>query len=249
MGTVEQLRAAGCVFAEEEAALLLGAAASGPELAELVRRRCAGLPLEPLLGWVEFRGRRLEVGPGVFVPRRRTEFLAELADAACAAGGSPAVLLELCCGVGPVVATCGPVTAYAVELDPVAADYARSNAPQAGVLIGDLFTPLPPALRGTITVIAANAPYVPSAEVAMMPREAREHEPLATHDGGPDGLDLHRRIAARAPMWLAPGGMLLIETSRAQAGGTATAMQHAGLRTEIETDDDRAATVVIGTLN
>ena len=242
MDVVAELRAAGCVFAEEEAVLLIDAA-SGTDLQALVRRRCAGEPLEHLLGWSEFRGRRLAVGPGAFVPRRRTELLAELAD-----GAAPSVLVELCCGVAPVAATSEAAQVFAVDIDPVAASFARINAPAATVLVGDLYSPLPTALRGRVDVIAANAPYVPTGAIATMPREARDHEPRRALDGGHDGLVLHRRIAVDAPRWLRRGGVVLIETGRLQAGSTAAALRSAGLAAHIETDDERQATVAVGVL-
>src|SRR5258707_4560965 len=83
---VAVLRAAGCVFAEEEARLLLAAAGSPTELSDLVQRRSSGVPLEYVLGWAEFCGLRMVVAPGVFVPRRRTEFLVEQAAALTPAG-------------------------------------------------------------------------------------------------------------------------------------------------------------------
>ena len=82
---------------------------------------------------------------------------------------------------------------------------------------GDLFGALPAGLRGRVDVLIANAPYVPTAEIANMPPEAREHEPLVALDGGADGLDVQRRITACARDWLTPGGSLLIETSVRQA--------------------------------
>ena len=86
---------------------------------------------------------------------------------------------------------------------------------------GDLYDPLPARLRGRVDVLAVNAPYVPSADIGTMPQEARLHEPRACLDGGADGLEVQRRVAAAAPQWLAPGGHLLIETSRRQAPQTA----------------------------
>ncbi|TWS25107.1 putative protein N(5)-glutamine methyltransferase [Tsukamurella sputi] len=240
MNVIGELRAAGCAFAEREAELL-ESAASGPDLEALVRRRCAGEPLEHLLGWVEFRGRRLTVGPGVFVPRRRTELLSELAD-------GTGVLVELCCGAGPVAATSAAAKTYAVDIDRTAAEYAARNAPDATVLVGDLFAPLPGALRGTVDVIAANAPYVPTAAIATMPPEARDNEPHRALDGGPDGLTLHRRIAMDAPRWLRSGGRVLIETGRQQATYTVAALRAVGLLTHIEIDDDRQATVAVGVM-
>src|SRR5918993_4559434 len=106
---VNRLRAAGCVFAEDEAALLLeaveGRPDAGDELEGLVVRRVAGEPLEQLLGWAEFAGRRILVEPGVFVPRRRTEFLAAEAaplTPAAASDGHLAVVVDLCCGAGAI---------------------------------------------------------------------------------------------------------------------------------------------------
>ena len=94
---------------------------------------------------------------------------------------------------------------------------ARTNVPAATAHLGDLYDALPGRLRGRIDVLAANAPYVPTDRIADMPPEARDHEPRAALDGGADGVDLHRRIAAGAPDWLAPGGVLLVETSPGQA--------------------------------
>ena len=91
-----------------------------------------------------------------------------------------------------------------------------------------------------------NAPYVPTAEIGFMPPEARLHEPAVALDGGPDGVGIHRRVAAGAPGWLAPGGSLLIETSERQAPLTRAAMVAAGLATTMANDDDLDATVVIG---
>lgn len=96
---VGKLRAAGCVFAEEEAELLCADAADESALAELTRRRTLGEPLELVLGWAEFHGLRIAVEPGVFLPRRRTEFLAECAARLLAPGD---VAVDLCCGAGPV---------------------------------------------------------------------------------------------------------------------------------------------------
>ena len=89
---------------------------------------------------------------------------------------------------------------------------------------------------------------MPTDEIALMPPEAREHEPPVALDGGADGLDVQRRVAAAAPRWLAPGGSLLIETSERQAPSTAAAMAEAGLVARTERSDDLDATAVVGTL-
>ena len=106
----------------------------------------------------------------------------------------------------------------------------------------------PRELRGRVAVLVANAPYVPTEAIGLMPPEARDHEPLVALDGGPDGLDVQRRIIAEAPEWLAADGHLLIETGRQQAPITAALMTAAGLTARIETDDDLDATAVLGRL-
>jgi release factor glutamine methyltransferase len=249
--TVAALRTAGCVFAEEEARLLLASASSPAELAELVRRRADGQPLEVVLGWAEFCGLRVAVDAGVFVPRRRTEFLVEQAVARARPGS---VVLDLCCGTGALglaVATAvGRLELHSADVDPVALRCAARNlAPVGGRLYaGDLYDALPQALRGSIEVILANAPYVPTDAIELMPPEARDHEPRIALDGGPDGVEVHRRVAAGAPRWLAPGGSLLIETGEEQAVHTAAAMTAAGLSTHTAHSDEWACTVVIGDL-
>jgi release factor glutamine methyltransferase len=241
-----RLRAAGCVFAEDEAQLLLEAADTPALLGELVDRRCAGEPLEYLLGWVSFRGRRVAIDRGVFVPRRRTEYLAQLA---AGFAGDGDVVVDLCCGCGAIGAAVAAevpgVELHAADVDPAAVRCARRNLP-GPVYCGDLYAALPGSLRGRVNLLLVNAPYVPSGRVPLLPPEARDHEPRAAYDGGCDGLDVHRRVSAEAASWLAPGGRLLIEVGTDQVP-TATAMlARDGLIPQVETCDDLAATVVIG---
>jgi release factor glutamine methyltransferase len=316
---VGRLRAAGCVFAEEEARLLAGSAPTQAGLAAMVDRRAAGVPLEHVLGWAEFCGLRIAVDPGVFVPRRRTECLVREAVSLArrgpgragpvisdpgsgsgrpgsgsgrpgsgsgrpgsgigghgsavdhpgqASGQPPIVVVDLCCGSGAVgaalAAELGNVELYAADVDPAAVACARRNLrtdagtpPGSGlaghearcrarVYQGDLYDALPSGLRGQVRILTANVPYVPTQEVAMLPPEAREHEPLAAVDGGPDGLDVLRRVAAGARSWLAPGGHLLVETSDRQASRAAEAFARAGLAARIAGCADLDATVVIG---
>ncbi|KHL03027.1 hypothetical protein LK10_10635 [Sinomonas humi] len=248
------MRAAGCVFAEEEARLLLEAADDdATRLEALVQRRVGGEPLEYVVGWAEFGGLRISVAPGVFVPRRRSVLLAR--EAATLAGTTTdrtAVVVDLCCGsgaVGALVAHAVPgIELYAADIDPAAVEVASVNiAPYAGhAFVGDLFDPLPASIKGRVDVVAANAPYVPSEAIALMPPEARDYEPLIALDGGEDGLAIQRRVAEAAVPWLAPGGALLIETSKQQASTTAALLKEAGLRTRIVRDPEIGGTVVIG---
>lgn len=245
---VTTLRDAGCVFAEEEARLLLSAAPTTTDLATMVRQRAAGVPLEYVLGWAEFGGMRIAVEPGVFIPRRRTEFLV---GQAATVGKPHSIVVDLCCGSGALgvalAAALGTVELYAADIDPVAVQCARRNIASAGgrVYQGDLYESLPAALRGRVDIILANVPYVPTAEVALLPPEARLHEPRASLDGGTDGLDILRRVSAAAPRWLAPGGHLLFETSKNQAPLAADIVARSGLTPQVVTSDEHDATVVL----
>ncbi|MDR7299869.1 putative protein N(5)-glutamine methyltransferase [Haloactinomyces albus] len=247
---VTRLRAAGCVFAEDEARLLLSTARTPVDLSSMVDRRAAGLPLEVVLGWAEFCGLRITVESGVFVPRRRSEFLVHQTVALTR---PRAVVVELCCGSGAlgaaVAAALGQVELYAVDTDPTAVRCARGNIAAAGgqAYVGDLYDPLPATLRGRVDVLVVNAPYVPTEEIELLPPEAREHEPQVALDGGADGLDVQRRVATAAPLWLAPGGHLLIETSKHQAPQTIETVAGNGLIPQVSSSDDLDATVVIAT--
>lgn len=247
---VTRLRTAGCVFAEDEARLLTETARTPAELDDMVRRRADGLPLEHVLGWAEFCGMRVHVDPGVFVPRRRTEFLV---GQAVAVAPPRAVVVDLCCGsgaLGAATATAHDVgELYAADIDPAAVRCARRNlAPLGGeVYEGDLFDPLPAGLRGRVDVLAANVPYVPSGSVGLLPPEARVHEPRAALDGGDDGLDVLRRVAANAPSWLAPGGSLLAETSEQQAEAASAVLAASGLVPRVVSSEELYATVLVGT--
>ena len=237
---VARLRAAGCVLPEDEARLLADAASTTAELSEMVARRVDGVPVEQIVGWAEFCGLRIAVAPDVFVPRRRTELLAREAAGHARAGS---VVLDLCCGsgaVGAAVAVLVPgVELHAADVDPAAVACARRNLASYGgrVYQGDLFRPLPVGLFGAVDVLVVNAPYVPTAEVALLPPEAREHEPLVALDGGADGLDVHRRVAAGAGQWLASGGVLLAECSERQAPVLVDVYSGAGLTTTVVADD------------
>jgi release factor glutamine methyltransferase len=247
------------VFAEDEAGLLAGQTSDQVELAELVRRRAAGEPLEYVLGWAEFAGLRIELEPGVFVPRRRTEFLvdqaAQLAGTGTGAGtGAGGIAVDLCCGSGALgaalVRRVRLRALHAADLDPAAVRCAARNlAPVGGqVHQGDLYDALPTGLRSLVDVLLANVPYVPTGEIALLPAEARLHEARVALDGGSDGLDLLRRVAAGAPDWLAPGGYLLSEVSERQVPAALAVLTEAGLEASSVSSEEFAATVVIGTV-
>jgi release factor glutamine methyltransferase len=236
---VDRLRAAGCVFAEEEAEVILSSAGTADEVERMVAQRVQGAPLEIVVGWAELGGIRFAVKPGVFVPRRRTEFLVELGRAL-----KPGVLLDLCCGSGAVGAAIGAAELHATDIDPVAVECARLNV-RGSVYLGDLFEPLPAGLAGRVDLVTLIAPYVPTDEIELLPREARLYEPAVTLDGGADGLAIVRRVAAEAARWLAPGGSLLTELSEAQAPAAVQLFEAGGLSARVEHDEERWATVVV----
>lgn len=265
---VARLRAAGCVLAEEEAALLTAEAADDDALERLVARRVAGEPLEHVLGWAEFLGLRVAVGPGVFVPRRRTEALAlearrllgprdgrppgrhEGHDGAAEDGHGRAVVVDVCCGSGALglaVAVAHDVELHAADVDPAAVAAARRNLAAVGGTVheGDLLDALPHRLRGRVDLLLANVPYVPSDAVELLPAEARDHEPRVALDGGPGGLDVLRRVAAAATSWLRGGGHLLTEVSDRQAAEAVRVLAGHGLEARTVRRDD--AVVVVGT--
>jgi len=252
---IQRLRAAGCVYAEDEARLLCGEAHTPTELEEMVQRRVNGEPLEVVVGWAEFHGLRVHLERGVFVPRRRTEFLVERAIELC---GASAVVVDLCCGAGALgVAVAGavneayprtPVELHASDVEHPAVECARRNVSPLGgsVYEGDLFEPLPRSLLGRVDVLLANVPYVPSEEIALLPPEARDHEPRVTLDGGADDLGVLRRVAADARAWLAPGGHLFVETSERQAAAAVRIVADGGLLASVMRSEDEDATVIVG---
>jgi release factor glutamine methyltransferase len=252
-GLVARLRAAGCVFAEDEAALLESAPVTAEEREEMVVRRVAGEPLELILGWAEFCGLRIRVAPGVFVPRQRSALMVELACRTAERGAARKVL-DLGCGTGAlgaaIAARLPDAEVWATDIDPAAVECARENLDKLDhrnrrVLLGDLYDPLPHDLE--LDVIVANAPYVPSDQIRNMPPEARDHEHRVALDGGADGLDVQRRVIEQAPKHLAPGGVLVIEAGQEQAPITASLMRKQGLVAEIHHDEDLYATAVTGT--
>jgi release factor glutamine methyltransferase len=251
---VAQLRAAGCVFAEAEAALVMAQAKSDTELDAMIARRVGGEPLEYVLGWAEFGGLRVAVGPPVFVPRRRSELLVRESVAILRSTISERrpVVVDLCCGSGAIgaaiLAAVPAALVHASDIDAAALRFARRNLAGTGAAVhrGDLFDALPVSLRARVDVVVANVPYVPSNEIAMMPTEARSHEARHALDGGKDGLDLVRRATQGASRWLRPGGWLLIEIGVGQVAGALEAFVRGGLRPRIVADGDLSATIVVG---
>ncbi|MCD1285923.1 MULTISPECIES: putative protein N(5)-glutamine methyltransferase [unclassified Brevibacterium] len=247
---MSELRAAGCVFAEEEAAILLVAATSAPATLDgMLARRVAGEPLEQIVGWVEFAGHRLTVVPGVFVPRQRTTLLAEHTTRVLRMAEDAAVLVEAFCGIGPVASTVARVlpgtTIHLGDRDQRALDCARANVGTgAGIHLLDCLSGLPSELAGRVAVICAVPPYVPESAREFLPREATDHESPNALFGGADGLDLVRRLIAESLDWLRPDGTVLIEVGHGQTETAAAYARELGYTTHSHLGEDEQTAVL-----
>jgi release factor glutamine methyltransferase len=213
----ETLARAGCVAAIDEADELLACAAvSGADLDSLVGRRLQGEPLAWITGEARFGGVTVAVDPGVYVPRWQSVELARRATARLDARGTA---VDLCTGSGAVAAALGAARPgariVATDSDARAVACARANGVDAR--LGDLFAPLPRSLHRSVDVVVAVVPYVPSADLGLLPRDTLRHEDTAHYDGGSDGTDVLRRVVAESPDFLRPGGALVVELGGEQA--------------------------------
>lgn len=237
---VRSLAEGGCVAPDAEADALLRASLSGAgSLDELLARRLRGEPLAWITGSVDFCGLRLRVDPGLFVPRPQTEALARRAAARLPAAG---VAVDLCTGTGAVAAVLASAypsaTVVATDIDPIAVACARRNGVLA--IAGDLDGPLSPTFLGRVDVLTAVAPYVPTDELHLLPRDVLAHEPHRALDGGPRGTTVLLRAARAAPRWLRPGGVILLELGGDQADEVARTLAQAGLsEIRVHQDADR----------
>lgn len=221
-----RLAAAGCVAPEEEAEELVAAAPDPAALESLLHRRERGEPLAWITGLVRFCGHPVRVDRGVYVPRPQTEELARRAAAALA-GSRRRRAVDLCTGTGAVAVhlreSVPGATVAGVDIDGRAVRCARRNGVPA--IRANLAAPLG---TGTVDVLTAVAPYVPTASIPLLPADVRDHEPRRALDGGPDGLHVVRRIVTSAARVLAPAGWLLLEIGGAQDQLLAPALDRAG---------------------
>lgn len=197
-------------------------AARARRYSNLIRRRAGGEPMAHILGWMEFRGLRIRVRPGAFVPRQSSEFTVEQAARRLRPRRKP-VAVDMATGIGPIaLAIAASVRSAEVHGTDISADalrQARQNARDLRLKNvefhrGDLFASLPSRIRGRVDVVTAHAPYVPRGEIGHLPLEIRGFEPEATlTDFSEHGLGMLTRIAEEAPEWLRPGGWVLLEVS------------------------------------
>jgi release factor glutamine methyltransferase len=229
MHAVEALAGGGCVAPEAEADALIEASAEGVgPVDELVARRVRGEPLPWITGRVRFCGVRVRVDPGVFVPRPHTEALARHAAGLLPDAG---IAVDLCTGSGAVAAVLRAAhpgaRIYATDVDPRAVACARRNRVEA--FEGDLDEPLPGSLRGTVDVLTAVVPYVPTEELHLLPGDVIANEPRHALDGGPGGTAVLLRAAEAAGRLLASGGVVILELGGDQSDAVKSALGRVGL--------------------
>jgi release factor glutamine methyltransferase len=240
-----RLAAAGFLAADDEADVLVAAAdQAGVGVEPLAARRLAGEPLAWIVGHTWFAGHRLVVTPGVYVPRPHTEVVAARALTHL---GPRGVAIDACTGSGAVAATLQRArpgaTVLATDLDPEAVACARANGVDARC--GDLLAPVAADLAGRVDVVVAVVPYVPTPALAYLQRDTFRFESTLAYDGGPDGTDLLRRLAADASRLLRPGGHLVAELGGDQAARARAELAAQGYRSLTVIRDDEGDTRAI----
>jgi release factor glutamine methyltransferase len=202
---------------------------------ELIRRRLAGEPVAYLVGEQEFWSLPLKVGPEVLIPRRDSETVIEVVLDAMSAREAALRVLDVATGSGALalaLATELPrAQVVATDVSEAALAVAAANVERCGVTErvelrrGELLAPL----RGEppFDVVVANLPYVPSGEVEALAPEVRR-EPALALDGGPDGLDLIRRLVAELPGAVAAGGLVALEHGWDQGGAVRELLDREG---------------------
>jgi release factor glutamine methyltransferase len=229
--------------AQVRKAMLLGA----PEpdgYDALVSERVARVPLQHLTGRAGFRRLDLWVGPGVFVPRPETEFVAGLAIDAARRLPAP-VVVDLCTGSAAIALAVADevpgAVVHAVELDEQAHAWAQRNLDATGLAVHLCLadaTGAFPELEGAVDVVVSNPPYIPEGMVPLDP-EVRDHDPaLALYGGSADGLRIPLAVAARAAELLRPGALLVMEHAETQGESLPVALRRTGRWEDVTDHDD-----------
>ena len=200
---------------------------------EGVRRRGAGEPLQYVTGEMPFRHIVLRCERGVLIPRPETEVLVDAAlEALDERGGEAPLALEIGTGTGCIALSLASehegLRVIATDLSLVAVRLATRNRDALGlagvvdVVECDLADGVPEQLMGRFDLLVSNPPYIPSDVLRQeVPAEVKDHEPELALDGGPDGLNVFRRILALAPRVLASGGTLCLELFEGNVGQAA----------------------------
>lgn len=214
------------------------AAAQVRRFESLLSKRLEGEPVAVIRGWEGFRGLKIGVRPGVFIPRQSSELLAEQAVRRLRARRQP-IAVDVATGAAPAALSIAnevpSATVFGTDIAADAIGLARANARRLKLrvrfLVADGLGELPASIRGEVDVITLHPPYVPIDEVADLPDEFRLTEPLHTHsDGSDDGMQLVRDTASRSLGWLKTGGWLAVEVSPDGSRTVATILRAANLR-------------------
>jgi release factor glutamine methyltransferase len=195
-------------------------------LRQLVQRRGQRQPLQHIVGSTSFCGLEIRVNPHVLIPRPETELLAEAGwQFLTSFDSQPTAALDFGTGSGCIAialaSKCPNTRVVAVDISAEALETARLNARENGVAdrvvfrLGSAFTALNPGEK--FDLLISNPPYIPSAEIATLAPEVRDHDPRLALDGGADGLDFYRRLAQEAAQFLQPHGKLMVEFGAGQA--------------------------------
>jgi len=222
-----------------------------------LERRASGEPVALIRGVVEFAGLTLQVRPGVFVPRRTSELMAE-ATITALRRRAVRVAVDVACGAGPVACTVAAALPLAevwgLDIDPAAVALGRVNARRlhlanAHFRVSNLLAGLPRRLRGEVGVFTMHPPYVARGDVRALPREVRGFEPRHTlTDGSADGLGLVRDLVDEAPVWLRRGGLVLVEVAPFLSRSIQALMRQAELEVTVQSDPGGITRVVGGRL-
>lgn len=200
----------------------------------MITKRASRIPLQQILGSQEFMGLDFFVNEHVLIPRQDTETLVELVLQE--QQSTEKKLLDLCTGSGCIAISLAVKGGYesvtATDLSEEALKVAERNAKahQKEIIFrqGDLFTALPQSEAGTFDIITSNPPYIPTAVIATLEPEVREHEPMMALDGTEDGLKFYRQIAKKAGTWLKPGGVIYLEIGYDQGEAVSGLLREAG---------------------
>jgi release factor glutamine methyltransferase len=196
-----------------------------------LQRRSTREPLQYIIGYTEFCGLKIKVGPGVLIPRPETELLAEEAMKILS-GERVENMLDLCTGSGCLALALAKAfpgaQVYGTDISEIAIHYARENAEINGIgnvtfLQGSLFEPIQNFITShhsgfTFDLITANPPYIKKSDIEGLQPEIRDWEPVEALDGGEDGVDYYRRIMPEAGKYLKERGHLIFELGIDQAG-------------------------------
>jgi release factor glutamine methyltransferase len=233
-----QLERAGFVSAHQDVLELIAAAGGDLELVRCwAERRLDGEPLAWLTGFVIFAGSYVRIDRGVYVPRPQTEALARRAVSLLPAQGLAADLATGSGAIAVVLRYARPsARVVATDIDPDACRCARSN--DVEVYQGNLDEPLPVGLAGRFDVVTAVVPYVPTEEMAFLPRDVQRHEPTLALDGGPRGVAVLEQAVRAGSRLLHSRGALLLELGADQDGALGPVLDACGFTLSDRIVDD-----------